>query len=1050
MLTASSCSACGAKIRVGSPEGLCPRCLLRLALQRDPAPAAPAALAGADARRGSAFGSPRLLGDFELLEEIARGGMGIVYRARQVSLNRIVAVKVLLFGQFASAEFVKRFRAEAEAVARLHHPSIVGIHAVGEHENQPYFSMDYIEGGNLAALVKEQPLSARQAGMLVNTIAAALDYAHGRGILHRDLKPSNVLMDAAGQPHLTDFGLAKRLDGDNPITVTGQIFGSPGYMAPEQASPGRQAVGRASDIYSLGAILYFLVTGRPPFLADSVEATLTQVLTADIVSPRNLNPSIPPDLETICLKCLEREPDRRYATAGELAAELGRFLLGEPIQARPVSALERSWRWVTRNRVVSTLGALVIVLVAAFLAHTMKSSSHIRREAERAILAEQQARSQLWESYLLQARAERRSGEAGQRYAALAAISNAAAIRPSLELRNEAIAALALPDVRVTRAWQHPAGNVALAYSASLERFAVQRPDGQISVCLASNGQEFARLPAVGRVPCWIADFTSDESRLAVNCYEDSKPVYYVWDIAARKPVLGPIPGVSCAFLPDGSQFVVAGLGTRWLDFYSLTTGRLVRSLPIPEPLSRFQLHSRSEIIVGYNGDTNVVHVLDLGSGAERFALSHPATVGSTALSQDGGWLAVGCYDGRIIIWDARTGVSRAVLEGHENNVTVMAFNHAVTVLASTGWDDTFRLWDTASWKQILRADGTSTEIKFGPGDHSLAHLQQGNVAGVLEIASSEVFRRLHVQPHAHQEGWCVTFSPDARLVATAHTDGVAIRDAANEAELAWLPIGECRSVMFVPDGTALVTSGKAGLAYWRFTTSHRDGTNELVLGERHPIREGVEFVSATLSGDGQWVAAAIKTNKSVAVYEVAHPENHFEFTSITNIESVAATADMRWLATGAWGRPGVKVYNLPERRLETELPFPDSARVSFSPDGRFLAAGGVTYEVWQTGTWRKLYEVRKPDSENPVGTLSFSPDSRWLALIKQGREIVLLEAATGNELATFQAPRLTGITALCFSPNASKLVALQTDQSLQVWDLSVVRRELASRGLNW
>jgi len=955
-----------------------------------------------------------------------------------------------LFGEFASAEFVKRFRAEAETVARLHHPNIVGIHEVGEQENQPYFSMDYIEGRNLACLAKEQPLPAKQAALLVSTIATALDYAHGREVLHRDLKPSNVLVDLAGQPHLTDFGLAKRLDGDNPITLTGQIFGSPGYMSPEQASPGRQKIGRASDIYSLGAILYFLVTGRPPFLADSVEATLTQVLTADILSPRKLNPGVPRDLETISLKCLEREPGRRYATAAELAAELGRFLLGEPIQARPVTALERTWRWSARNRLVSVLGAVVLVLLAAFLTYTGVSSNRFRREAERAILAEQQARSQSWESYLLQARAERRSGEAGQRYAALAAISNAVTIRPSLELRNEAIAALALPDVRVTRAWEHPAGNTALAYSASLERFAVQRPDGQISVCLASNGQEFARLPVVGRPPYWIVGFTSDERRLAVKCYEDRKPVCYVWDIATRKPILGPIPGTCGTFLSDGSQFVVAGPDIPALDFYSLTTGGLVRSLPVPVPFWGIQLQDRSNLIVGFDGDSSVVHVLDLSSGAEQFALSQPAMVGSVALSQNGECLAVGCYDGRIVIWDTHTGVSRAVLEGHENNVTATAFNHAGTVLASTGWDDTFRLWDTASWKQIVRTGGTSTELKFGPGDRSLAYLQQGELAGVLEIASSDVFHQMNVPPHAHQQGWCVTFSPDSRLIATAHTDGVAIRDAIHGAELAWLPIGYCRSVMFVPDGTALLTSGGAGLLYWPLAISHRDGTDELVLGERHPIQEGVEFMGATLSGDGRWIAAAIKTNKSVVVYEVAHPANHFAFTNIASIESVATTTDICWLATGAWGRPGVKVWNVSKRRLETELAFPESARVSFSPDGRFLAASGVTYEIWQTGTWRKLYEVRKPDSENAGGILTFSPDSRWLALIKQGREIVLLEAATGNELASFQSPRLTGIAALCFSPDAAKLVALQTDQSLQVWDLRAARHELASRSLNW
>jgi len=302
-------------------------------------------------------------GDYELLDEIARGGMGIVYRARQVSLNRIVAVKVLLFGQFSSEEFVERFRSEAEAAAALQHPNIVAIHEIGEHEGQRYFSMAYIEGKNLAELARDKPLPAKLAATYLQTVAEAIHYAHQRSVLHRDLKPSNVLVDGDGQPHVTDFGLAKRLGDESELTVTGQMLGSPNYMSPEQADRKRGPATPASDVYSLGAVLYHLLTGRAPFVGETLEDTLLQLLNTEPVAPRLLNPSVPRDLETICLKCLNKESARRYTSASALAADLGRWLAGEPIEARPASASGKLWRWCKRKPTAAALGVAVTLLL---------------------------------------------------------------------------------------------------------------------------------------------------------------------------------------------------------------------------------------------------------------------------------------------------------------------------------------------------------------------------------------------------------------------------------------------------------------------------------------------------------------------------------------------------------------------------------------------------------------------------------------------------------------------------------------------------------------
>jgi tetratricopeptide (TPR) repeat protein len=334
----------------------------------------------------------RYFGDYELLEEIARGGMGIVYRARQVSLNRIVAVKMLLFGEFASDDHVKRFQAEAEAAASLQHPNIVAIHEIGRHEGLHYFSMDYVPSRNLAETVRNGPLPAQRAAGYLKTIAEAIDYAHGRGVLHRDLKPSNVLIDEADQPRITDFGLAKRLKAGSELTATGHILGSPSFMPPEQADRTRGALGRHSDIYSLGALLYHVLTGRPPFVAETLEETLFQVLNLEPVSPRLLNGSVPRDLETICLKCLSKDPQRRYRTATEVAQELDCWLNGQPIRARATGVPEKVWRWSRRRPALAGLigTALLLLLTVAFGSSLMLTREKRARtnEANLRLLAE--------------------------------------------------------------------------------------------------------------------------------------------------------------------------------------------------------------------------------------------------------------------------------------------------------------------------------------------------------------------------------------------------------------------------------------------------------------------------------------------------------------------------------------------------------------------------------------------------------------------------------------------------------------------------------------
>jgi serine/threonine-protein kinase len=381
------CRKCGAKIFSDAPEGLCTGCVLETALGSfadtvagvgDPGPleklarveVAPSSQGKTTARAGKLLGE---LGDYELLEEIGRGGQGVVFRARQKSLNRNVALKVIGLGQWATPAHLKRFRLEAEAAASLDHPYIVPIYEVGEQDGQCYFSMKFIEGGQLDQVIQQRPISVRQAAELIAKVARTVHYAHEHGILHRDIKPGNILLDAKGETHLTDFGLARLVESESTVTRTLEVLGTPSYMAPEQAAGDNAKLTRATDVYGLGAVLYQLLTGHPPFAGGTTYETIKLLLETEPRQPRLWNPKIDRDLSTICLKCLGKDPQRRYSSALALAEDLERWLKHEPIRARRTGVLTRGKKWVRRNPTTAVLTALLVALLAAISVIIWKS-----------------------------------------------------------------------------------------------------------------------------------------------------------------------------------------------------------------------------------------------------------------------------------------------------------------------------------------------------------------------------------------------------------------------------------------------------------------------------------------------------------------------------------------------------------------------------------------------------------------------------------------------------------------------------------------------------
>ncbi|NLS93280.1 MAG: protein kinase [Planctomycetaceae bacterium] len=982
----------------------------------------------------------RYFGDYELLEEIGRGGMGVVYRARQLTLKRIVAVKMILSGHLASAAEVDRFRCEAELAASLQHPNIVAVHEVGEHEGLHYFSMDCVEGVSLAQVADESAMSPQQAAGYVRTIAEAVDYAHRHGVLHRDLKPSNVLVDRFGRLRITDFGLAKFVEGGADLSASGQFVGTPGYMPPELARNTRGKSGPSGDVYGLGAVLYALLTGRPPFRAETVADTLLDVLHAAPVAPRRLNPRTPRDLETVCMKCLEKAPHDRYASAQAVAEDLQRFLEGRTIQARPAGWLQRSWRWCRRNRAVSLSAALVLatlftaVVISSYFA--VQSASHAREATER-----------LWESYLARAQAGRWSGQPGQRFDSLEALAAAAAIRPSRELRHEVIACMTLTDLRLTRQWTVPPGLIAMC-DPRAERYVLSTEGSDFVLRSMADNCELAVLPYPGgrAIQCL---FSPDGQRLAVLYVIGDRRSCCVWELEDRKVIwTNPVQPKFWlpAFTPDSRSIAVIDQDGEF-RLFEIESGKLLSSFSCDIPPDLLALSPAGRLVAVARWEQPLVQVVDLTTSQIVHRLDHPRGVYQICWDDTGGRLAVACGDFCVHVWNLASGRQHRVLRGHFAEVISTSFHPHEDLIASRSWDGTVRLWNASTGRQLLSFQGGSRWLSFSQDGRSL--ISRGYDRLEIREVARPACRNLYEWGSDDAKGpWEVRFHRQGRWLASASDDGARLWDAATGRELAHLPLGSTKSAIFHPDKPCLITSGKSGLRRWPLAFDQE--ANRLRLGPPSLMEGPTEHPSprACLSADGSLLA--VHRVDEIALHRLDRTSTVLSL-GVAGAAASALSPDARWLAVAPPDTMEVQVWSTNTgKRIEVLSVDSGTASLAFSPDGRWLVTGADRqYQLWDVSTWRADRRIER-DGEGVVGPLAFSPDGRILAVAATRYDVDLIEMTTLARLATLKASDSLHLAWLCFSPDGSQLACAGENHMIQLWNLRDIRRELVTLGLDW
>jgi WD40 repeat protein len=1024
--------------------------------------------AGAASRSRSGHGSAVLEAEtrslphvpgYEILGLLGHGGMGVVYRARQEGLDRVVALKMILGGAFVTGRSLARFRAEAQAVARLQHPNIVSIHEIGEVEGLPYFSQEYVEGGTLAAHLDGTPAPPRRAAELCELLARAVQFAHDRGIIHRDLKPANVLLTADGAPKIADFGLAKSVGEDAAglsVTETGLALGTPRYMAPEQLSPatpgGRPPVGPACDVYALGVILYELLTGRPLYTGDTPLDVMVRVLHEDPTPPHVYRPDVPRDLETVCLKCLQKEPARRYAGAGDLAEDLRRFLVGDPVRARPPSVLYRSGKFVRRHKVLVGAAAGIALVLAAGIAATSLaalSEAHERRKAdENARQAEAARKDAVREAYQARLAAalaalsddnvreasdqleavppERRGWE--WRYAAARLDDSLAVLRDAGRFlapcpASERFASITDQGVCLWDAAGNRLG-VPLTPDVPDDLTAVVTPAGELLLAtdhetgpvsvLGADGRVRQRLTIRGKIHLHAWTFDPAGTRLACAWRAAERPAseFALFDLASGREVVrfGPITEEirAITFSPDGKRLAT---GSDWLvRVWDASSGACLRTFAGHTGLiTSVAFHPNGLVVLSGSVD-QTFRQWDVESGRlvdERYG--HDGPVNAVAYSPDGLWIASGGADGTVRYWKASGGPAVAVLHGHTAPMFRLAFSPDGRRVASVSYNPQGRLWEGRVWDGPGRGDARALRdhtyyvypVAFSPDGRTIASGSWDKEIRLWDAATGQTRAVLR----GHQQYIAgVAFSPDSRwLISRGADETIRVWDVATgEARASW-PHGRLgypdapHNIAVTPDGKRAACALLDKLYFWDLPDGREAGTWPLPTTSARSVQ---------FSPGGSLVAVV---DDSPDVFILS-----------------ATTGEFQSRLRGEQGRVNA---------------------VAFSADGaRLLSANSDrTVRLWDVATGECLRIFQGHTDE--VFAAVFHPDGNRVASAGRDRVIRIWDPADGTELA-----RLRGHTSyvfsLAFSPDGSSLVSGSGDYSVRLWDTFPVARRLLARAL--
>ncbi|MFI5454257.1 MAG: WD40 repeat domain-containing serine/threonine-protein kinase [Isosphaerales bacterium] len=1052
------------------------------------------------------------VGDYELLEVVARGGMGVVFKARQASLNRIVALKMIPDGRLASPDQLERLRIEATAAAGLSHPNIVAVHHVGDHAGQPYIVMEYVEGTSLAALAREHPLAAAQAAGYLLKVAEAVHHAHEHGTLHRDLKPSNIIIDDRGAPRITDFGLARLLGGDSHLTITGQALGTPSYMPPEQADHKRGEVGPASDVYGLGATLYELLTGRPPFQAETPLETLKLAIETDPVSPRLLIPKVPRDLETICLKCLQKDPLQRYASAQDLADDLRRFLEGWPVRARRDRWWERGLKLLKRRRMEVALAialfAVIVVVIWLRFAELRHRAEHAKQQLalteERANKekadAEARAARQMaeWQEYRALengVREKRASRTIGWTWSCLGDLARAAQLSPEVrnlvDLRREAAICLAGVDLRRVTTWVMPddAQVDCVAFSPDGRRLAMAQLRGVVArqlrlVDLTSGSHQDLIYP--GPVQKDARDtgggslaFSPDGRWLVIGTRQGD---IYAWDTSGPRPKRCDLEGAhrqwvtGLAFSPDGRTLVSCSedktircweLSSRWRNVRTIAVDRGYTGLAFSPDGTKIACCSSRGLTI-FNAE-ELAHGDGFHSPSRREFLVPRSMV--LRISPDGRLVVTTDGRRRLVLLEAESLNPIRTLRdpdlddsAHEHEITNLDFTPDGSLLLSSSWDRTVKLWEVATGRLLVTtkevpADREIVFAAFSPQGRHMA-VTNGTQTAIYELGGLE---EQTIMAHHSDPVHAIDFAPDGRTLACVADRGLVNQEHRGELTIWDIESGSLKAKQAITGRCAGEVRGSVSFDPEGTLLAFGHSSRELCLARFLPRNErssvGVEEPPSSLvfSRDGQTLWAGV--GRRLVSWRMPDLSLASQWSNDlgeylkgwSGIASVAA--GKQWVVAGCQD-DSTRVFPLRDGTQPVQTwPSPGGSvgSVALSRDEVLAVLGTLSGRV---------RVARVPGGEpvadlaghtDEVTSVALCPDDHLLATASLDRTIRLWRRQGDSFQELLSLPSPSGVVAVRFSPKGDRLAfVVKNETAVRIWHLARLKYRLDTMNLGW